>query len=168
MRKYFLLLLLLIFTLVGCGINENGPVDETVVVTAVPDSPNTSIPPSPDSTDTPAPTDPPTPLPTITPSPVPPDLSITAENVHLYPVPSLYAGDLVTFQILAHVPENMNPQDVTVHILVDYQPQHRHRSPGQQNRGAVHHLRCRRSYQRRRENLQPRSWPGWQCNGTLR
>ncbi|NJN55389.1 MAG: hypothetical protein HC804_11905, partial [Anaerolineae bacterium] len=67
----------------------------------------------------PLPTD--TAVPTSTPIPLPPDLSLSAEGVQLYPVPAIYAGEKVTFQILAHVPDALNPADVTVHLLVDYQ-----------------------------------------------
>ncbi|MCP4361645.1 MAG: hypothetical protein GY796_26845 [Chloroflexi bacterium] len=62
------------------------------------------------------------PPPTLLPSPTPADdLSLTPDGVHLYPVPGIYTGELVTFQILANVPPHVNPNDVTVHILVDYQ-----------------------------------------------
>lgn len=73
-----------------------------------------------------APTDTPTavpsptaPPPTVAPSPVPTDLSVTADNVYLFPAPDIYAGDRVTFQVLAYVPESVVPDDVTVHILVN-------------------------------------------------
>jgi hypothetical protein len=88
----------------------------TLVVTPSPvqiDTPTANVPP----TNTVSPTA----LPTIMPSPVPFDLSITADEVFLYPVPAIYAGDLVTFQVLAHVPDNVNSDEVTVHVLVDYQ-----------------------------------------------
>jgi hypothetical protein len=61
------------------------------------------------------------PLPTATPTPLPPDLSLTAEDVYLYPVPEIYAGDLVTFQVLADVPQQLRADEVSVHILVDYE-----------------------------------------------
>ena len=123
MLKRLLILFLFASFLVGCSMsNEGSPeVSATTGDTAVSANTNTPPQPSPVRTETPAPTDPPTPLPTLTPSPVPPDLSLVAENVHIYPVPRLYAGDQVTFQILAHVPEHIRPEEVTVHILVDYQ-----------------------------------------------
>ncbi len=108
----------------GCGNNvaPDGVVVETGVEnTAVSIPANTPPPPSPITPQTPVPTPPPTPLPTLTPSPVPLDLSLTAENVYLYPLPQLYAGEKVTFQILAYIPDGVDPHDVTVDILVDYQ-----------------------------------------------
>ena len=121
MLRHFLLLFLLLIFLVGCGNGNDDPPESELVVNTAVSTTNTPIQPSPASTDTPAPTNPPTPLPTITPSPVPPDLSITEDSIHIYPVPALYAGDQATFQILANVPDNLEPQDVTVHILVDYE-----------------------------------------------
>ena len=47
------------------------------------------------------------------------DLSLSIENVQLYPVPKIYAGDRVTFQIQPRVPENVNVNDVTISIYVD-------------------------------------------------
>ncbi len=46
------------------------------------------------------------------------DLSITADGVFLHPVPQIYAGDQVTFYILAHVPPIIQPNDVTVRVEV--------------------------------------------------
>ena len=85
-------------------------VQETAVS---PQSPTVAIPP----TNTAAPP----PSPTSVPTPPPLDLSITEEDIFLYPIPNIYAGERVTFQILAHVPENVDPRAVTVHVLVDYQ-----------------------------------------------
>lgn len=62
-----------------------------------------------------------TPPPTLTASPVPIDLSLDASRVYLYPVPDIYEGDLVTFQILAHVPDSVRADDVHVHISVNGQ-----------------------------------------------
>ena len=61
------------------------------------------------------------PLPTATqqPTPLPLDLSIDVNDVYLYPTAAIYAGDKVTFQILPHVPENVDSQNVTVEILID-------------------------------------------------
>lgn len=47
------------------------------------------------------------------------DLSLVSDKVFLYPVPTLYAGDLVTFQFVTHVPPMINPSDVMVHIFVN-------------------------------------------------
>lgn len=80
-------------------------------------------------TDTvPPPTEPPSPIP---PSPVPPsptfipeptdasDLSINPSDVVLYPVPDIYSGDKVTFQILPVVPPSIPVTDVVAAVLVD-------------------------------------------------
>lgn len=67
-------------------------------------------------------TAPPVPTPTViiipTATAIPLDLSIQATNINLYPIPYVYSGDLVTFQVLPYVPANITPEDVTVHILV--------------------------------------------------
>jgi len=94
-------------------------------------SPNAPTATNPPATDTAVPQDtatadiPPTEAPTALPTPTAtanvPDLSITAENVYLYPVPDIFEGDAVTFQVMAYVPETINPDDVTVHVLVDYE-----------------------------------------------
>ncbi len=47
------------------------------------------------------------------------DLSLNFTDVTLYPVPLIYAGDKVTFQLLPHVPESINIGDVTAIIAVD-------------------------------------------------
>jgi hypothetical protein len=90
---------------------NNSPVPETAVSSN--NTPTAELPP----TNTPLPTA----VPTDTPTPLPPDLSITNDDLFLYPVPEIFAGDRVTFQVLANVPANIDPQTVTVHILVDYQ-----------------------------------------------
>jgi hypothetical protein len=46
------------------------------------------------------------------------DLALDAADVVLYPVPVVYAGDKVTFQLLPHVPESLRVGDVTATILV--------------------------------------------------
>lgn len=63
----------------------------------------------------------PTPIPSPSPTAVQDDLAIFADEVRLFPAPEIYAGEQVTFQILAQVPPELNPDDVTVHVLVDYQ-----------------------------------------------
>jgi len=129
MIRRILLLFLLLSVLTGCNGRNESPTPVAVEMvageTAVSPSPasstNAAPAPTPVSTNTPPATDPPTPLPTITPSPVPLDLSLTTENVRLYPVPQIYAGEQVTFQVLAYIPDQIDPEEVTVHILVDYQ-----------------------------------------------
>lgn len=108
--------LIISFLATGCGLAADA------TVTAVPPpSTLTPIPP----TATPAPVLPsPTPLPpqptaTIPPSPPPPDLSLSQNELLLYPAPQIYAGDKVTFQIKPYVPDQIDPNDVTVTILVD-------------------------------------------------
>lgn len=119
-KKLFIFLILLLF-LAGCGANSEVLVTTPTLVgiTAV----------SPTLTTTTTPTDviatatpvPPTATTAVTETPTPPplDLSITAQDIYLYPVPAIYAGDLVTFQVIAHVPENVPPDRVSVHVLVD-------------------------------------------------
>jgi hypothetical protein len=48
------------------------------------------------------------------------DLAISADQIQLFPIPNIYAGEKVTFQILAHVPPTVDPGAVSVHVLVDY------------------------------------------------
>ncbi len=83
----------------------------TAVATPLPPPATQEVPPTPTLTLPPAPT----------PSSVPDDLSISPGNVYLYPSPNIYSGEKVTFQVLAHVPANVKPADVTVHVLVNYQ-----------------------------------------------
>ncbi len=56
------------------------------------------------------------------PLPLPSDLSISLEDVQLFPVPYIFSGDRVTFQILPHVPEGIAVQNVSVDIFIDDQP----------------------------------------------
>lgn len=98
----------------------------TIANTAVPPhthtvSTETAVPSNPPPTIEILPTPIPSAVPTVVPTPLPPDLSISNEDLFLYPIPEIYAGDRVTFQVLAHVPENVDPGSVTVHVLVDYQ-----------------------------------------------
>jgi hypothetical protein len=99
---------------------------------------DTVIPPTDAATQPPAPTDtviPPTDAPTAAPTSPPTaevvpspthgpshiaatDLALDAADVVLYPVPVVYAGDKVTFQLLPHVPESLRVGDVTATILV--------------------------------------------------
>jgi len=62
----------------------------------------------------------PAPSPTMVPDPTDAaDLSLNHTDVVLYPVPVIYAGDKVTFQLLPRVPENIIVSDVNAVILVD-------------------------------------------------
>ncbi len=47
------------------------------------------------------------------------DLSLSAEGITLFPVPAVYEGDLVSFQIAPSVPRGLAPNNVDVRILVD-------------------------------------------------
>lgn len=85
-------------------------------VTATPPTPTPALIP----TVTPSPTDTPTPtLPATAPPVAAPDLSLTAADVIIYPAPQLYVGDQATFQIIPHVPPEIPPGDVAVHISLD-------------------------------------------------
>lgn len=125
-RKFLAFTVLLVFLiLAGCNTSSNFP-DEAVLPTAVSSNPttppDTAVPlPSPTTEIPPTNTAVPSPVPTETAVPPQLDLAIQNNDVFLYPVPEVYAGDRVTFQILAHVPANIDPQTVTVHVLVDYQ-----------------------------------------------
>ncbi|MAT97666.1 MAG: hypothetical protein CL608_11025 [Anaerolineaceae bacterium] len=117
--------LFVILVLASCNTSTNLPdtaVPATAVVNNPATEPETAVPPaSPTADIPPTNTVPPSPVPTDTAVPPQPDLAIQNGDVFLYPVPNVYAGDRVTFQILAHVPPNVEPQSVTVHVLVDYQ-----------------------------------------------
>jgi hypothetical protein len=80
------------------------PVDTAVPPAAPSEAPSPSVGPSPSAE--PRPTD-------------AADLSIDWSDVILHPVPVIYAGDSVTFQLLPHVPESINTGDVTAAIFVD-------------------------------------------------
>jgi len=47
------------------------------------------------------------------------DLSLSLDHVQLFPVPYLFSGDRVTFQILPHVPQGIAVNNVIVDIFVD-------------------------------------------------
>jgi hypothetical protein len=97
-----------------------------------PTEPQTSELPPPTPTDPPlpptvaaSPTSRPEPSPTATAvddEPVVPvlhDLSIDQDDVLVFPVPAVYAGDLVTFHISPNLPGGLAPNDVQVRILLD-------------------------------------------------
>lgn len=117
--------ILLLLTLSACQQEEAAPPPPTTVavagITAVapsyPAAGETAVP----ATPVPAVSSTPSPFPLPTATPAEDDLAIFAEDVRLYPVPEVYAGERVTFQILAQIPPQVNPADVTVHVLVDYQ-----------------------------------------------
>jgi hypothetical protein len=138
-RRSWLLVLLLGLILAGCTSGSPMPVTPTVeamVPAPATDAPATDAPfagtdePAPESEPTvevevasPTATTPPVAdAPTIVaPATMPPpveDLSLSADGVFLHPVPDIYAGDPVTFYILAGVPEDVEPNDVTVRIEV--------------------------------------------------
>ena len=91
--------------------------------------PNTIVASTPTSNPSPsaiAPTTTKTPLPaTATASPEPtvtavlPDLSISVDDVQLYPVPFIVSGDLVTFQVQPYVPDQVPVTEIGVDIFVD-------------------------------------------------
>lgn len=80
------------------------------------------LPPAP--TETPQPTATATSIAATSTIPAPPtsppddDLSLSSDDVFLHPVPHIYAGDPVTFYILANVPPDVEPNDVTVRVEV--------------------------------------------------
>ena len=104
-----------------------------------PAAPTDAIPPTDPATQPPVPTNtliPSTEPPTVAPSSSPTvellpsptsspshiaatDLALDAADVVLYPVPVIYAGDKVTFQLLPHVPESLRVGDVNAAIFVD-------------------------------------------------
>lgn len=105
--------LLLAVLLVGCRPSPTAVLPTAVVETAV-------VVPTllPETATLPAePTLPPTLEPAAT--PLPPDLSLTHQDVFAFPHPDIYAGDLVTFQIMPFVPELVLADTVSVHVMVD-------------------------------------------------
>ncbi len=121
---------LFIVGLAACNGQTEAASGPTIAPTA--DRPSvdpTTDPPPPTNTAASLPTDaPPTdapspaaePSPTAMPDPTDAaDLSINYTDVILHPVPTIYAGDKVTFQLLPHVPEGIPVNEVNVAILVD-------------------------------------------------
>lgn len=117
MWKYKIGLVLLLLT--ACTLTSNGEKGsngDSLTLTAV----SPTVTPTAQSSPTVTPT--PVPLPTITPTAVPEpvlDLALDTQAVYLYPGPTIFSGDLVTFQVLPYVPETIAPNTITVHILVD-------------------------------------------------
>ena len=94
----------------------------TDAATQPPAPTDTVIPPTdaPTAAPTASPTAQPAPSPTHSPSHiVATDLALDAADIVLYPVPVVYAGDKVTFQLLPHVPSSLRVGDVNATILVD-------------------------------------------------
>jgi hypothetical protein len=50
------------------------------------------------------------------------DLTLLPEKLHIYPVPQLYSGDQVTFQLVAYVPPIIDPANVMVNITANGTP----------------------------------------------
>ncbi|MEZ4514440.1 MAG: hypothetical protein R3C62_21400 [Chloroflexota bacterium] len=82
-------------------------VPETAVVVPTATAEIATIPPEPTNISTPEPT------------PFPPDLSLTAQDIFAFPNPEIYAGDLVTFQVMPFVSQTVVADDVSVHVMVD-------------------------------------------------
>ncbi|MCO5182355.1 MAG: hypothetical protein M9965_00145 [Anaerolineae bacterium] len=72
-----------------------------------------------ESISTTVPTDTPMPTTVVTEAFTGPDLSLEDGRVYLYPTPRLVAGDQVTFQVYARIPETIRPQDVELQLLID-------------------------------------------------
>lgn len=126
MRQRILLIILLLLLLTACGLLPAGetptapPAASATVASATVTAEAATLPPPAPPTETePPPTPEPTAtiLPTAPPAPL--DLSLSTGDVFLYPGPAIYAGDDVTVQVLAHVPDSLSPGDVQVALLVD-------------------------------------------------
>lgn len=112
--------LLLILTACG-GTVEPQPSVSAPAVAAMQPSP-TALPPT-AVQPTPTATTPPTPTPLAPPTKaVDNDLSIARDAVQLYPVPEIYAGDRVTFQVQPYVPDRVLVNEVLVDIYVNGNP----------------------------------------------
>ena len=115
-----LFLFFVMLLLVSCT-GATGNLPETAAPTAVSGTDTPALATAVPTTDIPATNTAPPPVPSATAVPSEADLSLEAADVFLYPVPDIYTGDRVTFQVLAHVPSSIDPRNVTVHILVNYQ-----------------------------------------------
>ena len=139
-RIAFFLLAILALGLASCSPQPGAVTSAASDPTTQPAAPtDTAIPPTGPATQPPVPTNtliPSTEPPTVAPSSSPTvellpsptsspshiaatDLALDAADVVLYPVPVIYAGDKVTFQLLPHVPESLRVGDVNVAIFVD-------------------------------------------------
>ena len=132
-RFAFALSVLLSVGLVACD-GPRGAFEPTAAATAFPLPDEIAPPPTDPATVTTAPTGLPepttaptdAPAPSAEPSPTTPieptdaaDLSINYADIILHPVPVIYAGDKVTFQLLPHVPESIPVGDVSASISVN-------------------------------------------------
>ncbi len=149
MRRLLLLFMLFVsaFT-VGCSPGQGGDgqaADATVELTGAPETaalfPSPPMTNKPDSSPLPDPTvsEPTSPVvaqstetalpstPTIEPpaTAVPQvtfhDLSLSADDIFIFPVPALIAGDPVSIQVMPTIPHGLAPNDVDVRIMVDGQ-----------------------------------------------
>ncbi len=134
MIKFFFrsktILLLAVLILAACqpaeGSDDEPPTIEaqrepTLAPTERPTEAQTTITPTPLTPSvTPQPATP-TALPEATSTTAPDDLSLTADQVRLYPVPFIISGDRVTFQIQPYVPEQVTVRDVDVEIYINDQ-----------------------------------------------
>lgn len=112
-KLYALISLLLAGLLSACGTAV--PLFGTEEATATSAPPTATAVPS----QTPAPTATLLP-PTATPSPTPePDMALDPASIYYYPVPDIYAGEQVTFQVAADLPAMLAPEEVEVAIFVD-------------------------------------------------
>lgn len=117
-------LLLILLSLASCSqvAVDRNPAEPTAVLAALADETARPAPATPTvavesatiATATPVP-----PAPTVTAENSPKDLSITAEDIQLFPVPKIISGDRVTFQVQPFVPEEMPVENVSVDIYVD-------------------------------------------------
>lgn len=125
LRRAIIFGVLVLLGATGCSLGE--VVKPVLTETAVP-SPLMAASPTPSisqATDTPSPVPPsvtPPPPPTNTPLPPSPDLSLSQNQVLLYPSPQIYAGDKITFQILPFVPDSIDPGAVSLAVYVDGKP----------------------------------------------
>ncbi|MEW5985827.1 MAG: hypothetical protein AB1791_04255 [Chloroflexota bacterium] len=128
MMRASLTLLLLLHLLTACGLAAGRPNSPAVS----PSPTTTTIAPTgdlplatptttgPEASPSPLPPSP-SPMPTETATAVPPaaDLSISTGGVYFYPAPVLYAGDDVSLQLFAQIPEAIAPDSVQVHVSID-------------------------------------------------
>ncbi|MCB8968055.1 MAG: hypothetical protein H6660_14290 [Ardenticatenaceae bacterium] len=119
--RQVVLIVFVLVTVAGCTITDSrtyGGQETAVSFADLPTKgPLASTTPAGTQTNTPTPTATATIAPTAT--PIPPDLSLEVSDVNLYPIPNIYSGDLVTFQVLPYVPDTITPENVTVHIIVN-------------------------------------------------
>lgn len=123
MGRYFSFWWLLLFLGVGSSCQWQGKENEPPL-TALPTvtvSGETVI--APTKTATVVPASSPSPLPSPSPfpsaSPALPSSDLRLETVYFYPSPPLYAGDTVTFQIFAHVPDLLARTEIKVEVWID-------------------------------------------------